>query len=162
MDFPHPYHRRHRDGPPRLTGLHHESPHQRYYRIFPRRHARRGQNFIQTCLASIRVTHLDIRTHGNALRPHFNVYVTGSEVNNDEVRLYLRDRDYLTSRFHGTKQGQGATLQLPLPQPMSRRTRQVHRPCYTQVERTKPVSPTQTNLAGQKYPRIPRMRRRYK
>ena len=33
----------------------------------------------------------------------------------------------------------------------------VHQPSYTQVERTKPVSPTQTNLAGQKYPRIPRM-----
>ena len=80
--------------------------------MFPRRHAHRGQNFIQNFLASVRVTHLDIRTHGSAKQCHFNVYATGSEVNNDEVWLYLCDLT-LTSRVYVTKQGQGTTLQLP-------------------------------------------------
>jgi hypothetical protein len=93
--------------------MRHQSPHRHYYQIFPGSHAGQGQNFIQNFLASIRVTHLDIRTHGSALRPHFNVFVTGSEVSDDEVWLYLYDHDHLTSRVYATKQGQGTTLQLP-------------------------------------------------
>ena len=59
--------------------------------MFPRRRERQGQNFIQNFLASIKVTHPDIRTYGNALQRYFDVYATGSEVNNDKVWLYLYD-----------------------------------------------------------------------
>ena len=52
-----------------------------------------------------------IRTHGSALKPHSNVYATGSETQNDEMWPYLRDRDYLASRVYLTspKRGQGTT-----------------------------------------------------
>ena len=46
---------------------------------------------IQASLASVRVTHLDIRTLGSTRQPHFKVYATNSEINKNEIWLYLRD-----------------------------------------------------------------------
>ena len=125
-----------------------------------RRYSRRGQN-IYLSVSGLRQghTHLDIRTHGSALRPHFNVCATGSEVNDDEVWLYLCDRDCLTSRVYATSQGQGTTLQLPFYCNLSHGAYHFRCRC--------PALPRwngrnlsyhlNTTWRGQKYPRIPRM-----
>ena len=74
--------------------------------FFPRRHARRGQTFIEPFWPPSG-SHIWISEPTAApCNPHFNVYATGREVNNDEVWLYLCDRDHLTGLVY-------ATLQLP-------------------------------------------------
>ena len=111
---------------------------------------RRGQNFIQTFLASVKVTHLDIRTRGNALQRHFNVYATGSEVNNDEVWLYLCDLTISQAAFmQPSKAKERHYIFLLSPQ---RGSIQVPQPNYTQVERTEPFLSAQINVVGAEVP----------
>ena len=67
---------------------------------------------IQAFVDSARVMCLDIKSSGDILQPHFNVYASGNLINSDEVWVFLRD--YLADRTYGSPMhGQGTTSLAP-------------------------------------------------
>ena len=95
-----------------------------------------------------------IRAHGSALRPTSTstLQVARSTTMRSGYTMAISQAAFMQSSK--VKERRYSPL---LPQRMSRcESLQVPQPSYTPVERTEPVSPTQTNVAGRKYPRIPR------
>jgi hypothetical protein len=63
-------------------------------------------------LNSVRVSLLEVKTVGDILQPHFNVYATGSLISNDDVWLYLRK--FLAGCKYGSPtHGVGTTIITP-------------------------------------------------
>jgi hypothetical protein len=80
--------------------------------VFPEDDRAAAKTSIRAFINSVRITHLDIKSSGNTLQPHFNVYASGNKIENDDVWMYLRN--YLASCTYGSPlHGEGTTKLTP-------------------------------------------------